>query len=136
MASTDAVQGAFEALSNALATGDIEGFYGMMHPDAVVIDEDIPFLGRVAEFKAHIDWHISGIWEFFNWVPRYPRFVQHGDSGAVCGYATFRGKPVDAGYRQRHLLFSQGWAKLDEGWRLVNWLQSTFDGHVLGASPG
>ena len=134
--SEQALKAAFESLSNALATGDLAGFYGLMHPNAVVIDEDIPFLGRRAEFEQHIDWHISGIWESFSWNPKTPRFIARENGGAVVGNAIFRGKPIDSGYRQRYLFFSQGWVKTDNLWQMVSWHQSTLDGHVLNGSPG
>ena len=127
---------AFLALSNALASGDLPGFYGLMHGDALIIDEDIPFLGGLAEFKDHSDWHVSGIWTGFQWCPRTWNTLAANDSGVVTGYSTFRGKPVDAGYRQRHMFFSQGWTREAAGWRMVNWHQSTLDGHILDASPG
>lgn len=130
------LQAAFDTLSGALAGGDLEGFYGLMHEDAMIVDEDIPFLGGKAAFQDHIAWHVSGIWEAFQWYPRQAQVICHGDTGAVVGYATFRGKPRDAGFRQRHMFFSQGWAREQGRWVLVNWHQSTLDGHILDASPG
>jgi hypothetical protein len=47
----------------------------------------------------------------------------------------FRGKPKDAGFRLRPLLFTQAWVQLPTGWRLLNWHQSPSVGHVLQASP-
>ncbi|RME65325.1 MAG: nuclear transport factor 2 family protein, partial [Alphaproteobacteria bacterium] len=122
---------AFARLEAALAAGDLDGFYGLIDDRAAIIDEDIPFLLSKAGFMDHIGFHIAGIWESFSWQSRQPAFRTFGRTGIVAGFATFRGKPIDSGYRQRHLLFSQGWNRFDDGWRLVNWHQSPIDGHIL-----
>jgi ketosteroid isomerase-like protein len=139
MAATDSTadfEDAFRTFVQTLATGDLDAFYATIHDDAVIIDEDIPFRLTKAGFQDHIGFHISGMWEGFSWQDRNPKFRVFGDTGLVASFATFRGKPVDSGYRQRHMAFTQGWHKFDDGWRLVNWHQSPFDGHILEASPG
>lgn len=127
---------AFRAFVQSLATGDLDTFYATIHESATIYDEDIPFRLTKAGFKDHIDFHISGLWEGFSWQDRNPNFRVFGNTGLVASFATFRGKPVDSGYRQRHMAFTQGWHKFDEGWRLISWHQSPFDGHILEASPG
>jgi ketosteroid isomerase-like protein len=127
---------AFRKLANALATGNLDQFYSLMDDSAIIIDEDIPFRLTKTEFKNHINFHIGGIWETFSWQDRNPQFRVFEDTGIVASYATFRGKPVDSGYRQRHMAFTQGWHRSSNGWKLINWHQSPFDGHVLEASPG
>lgn len=126
---------AFAALANALATGDLPGFYGMMATDSVILDEDIPFRVDRAGFQAHIDFHVGGTWESFAWKPTHVRFAQAGDTGAVVGFAMFRGKPKDAGFRLRPMQFSQGWARQNGRWMLVSWHQSPIVGHVTQQSP-
>ncbi|MCG8505835.1 MAG: nuclear transport factor 2 family protein [Sphingomonadales bacterium] len=130
------LQRAFDRLEAALAGGDLDGFYGLIDDDAVIIDEDIPFILSKADFIDHIDFHLTGIWENFSWQSRDPQFRVFGNTGIVASFATFRGKPVDSGYRQRHLTFTQGWNRFADGWRLVNWHQSPIDGHVIEGSPG
>ena len=127
---------AFQTFVGYLGSGDLESFYGTIHDDAVIIDEDIPFRLTKAGFVDHINFHVSGLWEGFKWQERSPNFRVFGKTAIVASFATFRGKPVDAGYRQRHMAFTQGWQKFDEGWRLISWHQSPFDGHILEASPG
>lgn len=133
---TAAFEVAFKTFVQTLATGDLESFYTTIHESATVIDEDIPFRLTKAGFKDHINFHVGGIWEGFSWQDRNPNFRVWGDTGMVASFATFRGKPVDSGYRQRHMALTQGWHKFDEGWRLISWHQSPFDGHILEASPG
>jgi ketosteroid isomerase-like protein len=133
---TSEFQAAFRTFVQTLATGDLDAFYATIHDSAVIFDEDIPFRLTKAGFKDHIDFHIGGLWEGFSWQDRNPNFRVYDNTGLVASFATFRGKPVDAGYRQRHMAFTQGWHKFEEGWRLVSWHQSPFDGHILEASPG
>jgi hypothetical protein len=46
------------------------------------------------------------VWDAFQRVPRELRFLTRGDTGIVSGFATFRGKPKDAGFRQRFVGFT------------------------------
>jgi len=134
--SLNGLKEAFYNLDKALGTGDLETFYMLIHNEAIIIDEDIPFRLSKSGFKDHINFHIGGIWESFEWQDRNPKFRVFGNTGIVVSHATFRGKPVDSGYRQRHMAFTQGWHRFDYGWRIINWHQSPFDGHILEASPG
>ncbi|MEO0410487.1 MAG: nuclear transport factor 2 family protein [Pseudomonadota bacterium] len=126
---------AFEAMRQALATGDLDAFYGAILPEAKILDEDLPFGGDRAAFEDHISFHGPDNWQGFAWVPRDLRFTQHSGAGSVVGYATFRGKPVDAGYRIRPMMFSQGWRKGKDGWKLALWHQSPIVGHITRISP-
>lgn len=130
------LQTAFQALVDALARGDLEGFYGVMHPHAMIMDEDLPFRVNKQGFQDHIAFHGPENWEGFAWRPSEPRFAVHDDTGVVIGSAMFRGKPRDAGFRLRPMLFSQGWTQTAGGWQLVSWQQSPVVGHVTTQSPG
>ncbi|MEL7027644.1 MAG: nuclear transport factor 2 family protein, partial [Pseudomonadota bacterium] len=118
---TESLQQAFRGLAGALAAGDLDSFYGYLHEDCRIIDEDIPFILTKDDFKDHIDFHVRGTWDSFSWQARAPQFAVFGATGVVGGYATFRGKPTDAGFRQRHMAITQGWARTRDGWRLINW---------------
>ena len=133
--SEKSLEQAFRGLADALATGDQERFYGVMLPDAMIMDEDLPFRVDRAGFQDHIAFHVSDIWEGFAWKPDRVSFSAMGDSGAVAGFSMFRGKPRDAGFRLRPMLFTQGWARLDGEWRLASWHQSPIIGHVQQQSP-
>jgi ketosteroid isomerase-like protein len=127
---------AFATLTDALAKGDLERFYGVMLPDAMIMDEDLPFRVDKAGFQSHIAFHGPEIWEGFAWKPQAMRFTVAGDTGAVAGFAMFRGKPKDAGFRLRPMMFSQGWVNENENWMLASWHQSPIVGHATGQSPG
>ena len=126
---------AFQALRAALDKGDLDGFYGLIDEDAVIFDEDNPFRLTKAGFAEHISFHGPATWDSYQWYPRDVHCRVFGDTGVVAGTVTFRGKPVDAGFRQRHMLFSQGWTRRDGAWRLITWHQSPLDGHIIEASP-
>lgn len=126
---------AFATWRDALNGGDLEGCYGLMSADIVIFDEDIPWRFSKADFIDHIAFHVP-LWESFCWVPRELRFQLHGTTGVVSGYATFRGKPRDSGFRQRFMGFTQTWIAEDDDWRLVCWHQGPLHGQIDGASPG
>lgn len=130
------LQGDFDSMVSALNAGEIERFWAYFHPSAVMIDEDSPWRFDLAGIKDHIGFHGGGVWESFAWRPRDLRRVVRGDTGVVAGAATFRGKPKDAGYRLRYMLFTQGWLRTNAGWRVVLWHQSPVIGHLVNGSPG
>lgn len=127
---------AFDALVAALGRGDLERFYGLMLPDAFIVDEDLPFRVDRDGFRDHIAFHTSGIWDGFAWKPYDVRFAGQGDTGVSAGFAMFRGKPRDSGFRLRPMMFSQGWVRTRDGWRVASWQQSPIVGHATGQSPG
>lgn len=126
---------AFLRLTEALAAGDLDLFYALMLPDAMILDEDGPFRVNRAGFQDHIAFHVSGTWESFAWKPSGVSFCSIGDSGAVAGFSMFCGKPRDAGFRLRPMLFTQSWTKLDGEWRLAAWQLSPIIGYVQQQSP-
>jgi ketosteroid isomerase-like protein len=132
---TQELQAAFSAWKDGLNKGDLDAFYSWIHDEVVIYDEDIPFRLSKADFVNHIEFHSRGLWEFFEWVPRELRFQGWGDAGVVSGYAIFRGKPKDAGFRQRFMGFSQTWVREGGKWQLVCWHQGPLHGQLDGASP-
>ncbi len=126
---------AFDRMVQALKEGRLDDFYGAMHERFVMIDEDSPWRMSKAAFQEHIGFHIGGVWDSFAWVPVSITARAFGRTGVVAGTAMFRGKPKDAGFRLRPLLFSQAWAQSDAGWQLLNWHQSPIVGLVAQASP-
>lgn len=119
---------------DALNNGELDAFYGLMADDMVIFDEDIPWRFSKADFIDHIGFHVPQ-WESFKWVPRELRFQTRGTTGIVSGYATFRGKPKDAGFRQRFMGFTQTWINDGGSWSLVCWHQGPLHGQIDGASP-
>ncbi len=130
-----AVALAFDRMVQALSDGKLEAFYGAMHERFQMIDEDSPWRMSKTAFKEHISFHIGGVWDSFAWLPVSTTARAFGRTGVVAGTAMFRGKPKDAGFRLRPLLFSQAWVQADAGWQLLNWHQSPIVGLVSRASP-
>ena len=117
--------------------GTIEDFYNFFDERALMVDEDTPFLLEKTAFKEHVDFHLSGIWEKLEWLPRDPRFMVIGKTGVVTSYFTLRGKPKSAGYRLRHGLVSVT-CYYDEStrqWRAASMLLDPILGHIEQASP-
>lgn len=129
------LESAFADLVQALASGNVDRFFGFMHADAIIVDEDLPFRVDRAGFQAHISFHGPDIWENFAWKPHNPRFQVAQSTGVVVGFANFRGKPRDSGFRLRPMMFSQSWHRGAQDWQLVGWHQSPIIGHVSEQSP-
>ena len=124
----------FNSWRDALNGGDLATFYAAMDEAMVIFDEDIPWRFSKVDFIDHIAFHVP-LWESFQWMPRELRFQSRGDTGIVSGYATFRGKPKDAGFRQRFMGFTQTWLNCDGVWKLICWQQGPLLGQIQGASP-
>lgn len=131
-----AVAAAFDRMVQALGRGDLDAFYGAMHPRFIMLDEDIPWRLGKAAFQDHISFHTGGTWDQFAWVPLATTARAYGRTGVVAGQAMFRGKPRDAGFRLRPILFTQAWVETAGGWQLLNWHQSPVNGLITAASPG
>jgi hypothetical protein len=127
---------AFSRLSSTLNGGDVAGFLALFDERAIIIDEDAPFRMSKAEFVDHLSFHGDSNWQGFAWLPRETRFVVRGATGLTAGSVTFRGKPVNAGFRLRHMLHTIGWARSDGAWRIVCFHQTPVWGHVQNPSPG
>ncbi len=125
----------FYGWRDALNRGDLDGVYAVMDEDIVIFDEDIPWRFNKADFIDHIAFHVP-LWESFAWLPRELKFQSRGSVGIVSGYATFRGKPKDCGFRQRFMGFTQTWHKSKGEWTMICWHQGPLHGQIDGASPG
>jgi len=132
--SSKALESVFCQWRDALNSGDLDTCYGLMDSDMVIFDEDIPWRFSKDDFIDQIGFHIPH-WESFQWVPRELRYQARGGTGIVSGYATFRGKPKDAGFRQRFMGFTQTWLKRRDQWQLICWHQGPLSGQIDGASP-
>jgi ketosteroid isomerase-like protein len=128
------LEAGFKAWQDALNRGDMETVFAAMDDDIVIYDEDIPWRFSKADMIDHLSFHAK-VWDAFQWVPRELRFQTRGDTGIVSGFATFRGKPKDAGFRQRFMGFTQTWMRKGAGWTMLSWHQGPLNGQLDGASP-
>ena len=131
------LEAAFRDWARGLNEGDLDAFWSAFDDDAEILDEDYPWRMTREEFMDHIDFHAggAGLWEHFKWLPREVNVKVWGTTGHVSGFATFRGKPRDAGFRQRFMGFTQTWYHAGGVWRQVCWHQSPLLGRIVGASP-
>lgn len=86
--------------------GSRESLFNVIHDDALIVDEDTPFIFSREEYAEHMDFHMSGIWERFAWKPRDISYTVVGTTGLITGNFSVHGKPTGAGYRQRDGMFS------------------------------
>lgn len=135
-ATTAGLEAAFKDWTRALNQGDLDAFWAYFDEDSETLDEDYPWRMTKAEFIDHIGFHTRDkLWEFFEWVPREVNVKSWGTTGHVSGFSTFRGKPRDAGFRQRFMGFTIAWHHAEGSWRVVSWHQSPLIGRIVGASP-
>lgn len=134
---TRELEATFTIWTEALNTGKLEVFWQAFDERAEILDEDFPWRMSKEEFMDHLRFHAGErpLWESFEWRPRELHFLVIGDTGHVSGFATFRGKPRDAGFRQRFMGFTQTWVRQEGRWRLLCWHQSPLLGRIVGASP-
>ena len=138
-ATTSGLEATFRDWARALNEGELNKFWAYFDEESETLDEDYPWRMTKEEIIDHIDFHArgggDGLWEFFQWVPREINVKVWGTTGHVSGFSTFRGKPRDAGFRQRFMGFTLTWYYADGAWKLVCWHQSVLLGRIVGASP-
>jgi hypothetical protein len=117
--------------------GTKQDFYDFFDDRALMIDEDNPIVMDKPAFVDHIEFHLSGIWESMNWKPRQHAVAVFDGTGLVSGQFTFRGKPKNSGYRQRHGNFSVVcyWDTGTKRWRGAKLHLSPLLSHIYHNSP-
>ena len=116
--------------------GVLADFFAFLDDAGFMIDEDTPFVLDKAQFKEHVEFHMSGIWSALEWIPRDPRFDVFGNTGVVSTYFTLRGKPKDSGFRLRHGFCSVVCQWNGSAWRAGALNIDPLLGHIVDASPG
>ena len=138
-ATIEGLDAAFSEWARTLNAGELDAHYTFYDAESEILDEDYPWRMSKEEFIDHIGFHAmgggKGMWEFFQWLPREVNVKVWGSTGHVSGFSTFRGKPRDAGFRQRFMGFTITWHHSDGAWSLVGWHQSVLLGRIEGASP-
>ncbi|NKB37491.1 MAG: hypothetical protein GKR93_10030 [Gammaproteobacteria bacterium] len=129
----------FETRFGALwGDGGPELMFDSIHSEALLIDEDTPFIFDKQEFKEQMDWHMSGLWERFAWKPRDISYLVTGSSGLITGNFSIHGKPRDAGYRQRDGMFSMvcDYDSKQNEWQLLKFHINPLFSAIHHNSPG
>lgn len=104
---TDSLRAAFDKGFGILTeSGTPEDFFDFIAEDALFIDEDMPLVLDKTQLRDHIGFHTNDIWERIYTTWRDLSVEVYGSTGAISANYQLRGKPRDAGYRQRDGMIS------------------------------
>ncbi len=125
------------AFAGFLKDGDKDALLAFLHEDAAVILDDTPFILDAAQLRDHLAFH-AGLWERHYLTLRDLRVQVFGSTGLVSANYQDRGKPRDAGYRQRDgmLALVCAWDEAAGAWRGVKLHMNTLLAAIHHSSPG
>jgi ketosteroid isomerase-like protein len=110
-----------------------------LHEAALTIDSDVPFPLDRAGYADHLAFHAPH-WERLEVQLIEVKAQVHGNTGIVSAYFNLRGKPRDAGFRQRPgyvtAVCTRDGADGGESWRALGLHMSPMMAQILQASPG
>ena len=108
---------------------------GFLHEAALVIDSDLPFPLDRAGYADHLAFH-GPQWERLEVQLIEVQTRLHGTTSVVSVYFNLRGKPKDAGFRQRPGYMTAVCTREPKGWRALALHMSPLMAQILQASPG
>jgi hypothetical protein len=130
------LEGDFSAALAVFTTGGkLEDFLGFFDDDALMVNEDTPFILDKASYRDHLNFLMSSI-DRLEWAVRQPSFLAIDGSGVVSAELTVRGKPKNTGFRQRHGVMTALCYWDGKRWRGAALHTSTLLAHIHHASPG
>ncbi len=106
-----------------------------LNETALVIDSDVPFPLDRAGYADHLAFHAPH-WERLEVQLIEVKTAVHGDTGIVSAYFNQRGKPKDAGFRQRPGYVTAVCARDGQGWRALGLHFGPLMANIMDASPG
>jgi len=106
-----------------------------LHEAALAIDSDVPFPLDRAAYADHLGFH-GPHWERLEVQLIEVKTQVHGSTGIVSAYFNQRGKPRDAGFRQRPGYVTAVCTRAANGWRALGLHMSPMMAQILQASPG
>jgi hypothetical protein len=124
-----------KAVSVFTDDGSYDDFYGFFDADALMVNEDNPFIMDQAAYQDHMSF-LADSMDTLEWVIRQPTFQVFADTGLVTAELTVRGKPKNDGFRQRHCVMSAVCYWNGSKWRAANLHTSTLLAHIYQMSPG
>lgn len=113
---------------------DREKRLAFLDDDATVIVDDIPFPIDKSRYADHLDFHAAS-WTKVETAMDGVKSGDYGDGAIVSAYYNERGKPKDAGFRQRAGFVTAVCSRSDNGWRAINLHFSPLLSNILDASP-
>lgn len=102
--------------------------------NALIVSHDVPFLFDKAGYVDHMQFHAE-LWESREFKPEAIEVKVHGKTGVISSYFTERGKPKDAGFRQRPGYMTVTCHLTDDGWRAISVHTASLLSQILSASP-
>ncbi len=113
---------------------DYEKILGFLMDDAVIVSHDVPFPLDKAGYTDHLLF-LADLWESREVAPEAAEVALHGKTGIVSCYFNERGKPKNAGFRQRPGYMTVTCHKSNEGWRAIGLHTSALRSQIVDASP-
>ena len=124
-----------KALAVFTGDGTYDDFYQFFDSEALMVNEDNPFILDKDSYQDHITFLDSNM-ESLEWVLRETRYQVFGDTGLISAELTVRGKPKSQGFRQRHSVLTAVCYWDGSQWRGANLHTSTLLAHIYQMSPG
>ncbi|MBL0923095.1 MAG: nuclear transport factor 2 family protein [Sphingomonadaceae bacterium] len=131
-------EAAFKAAFNAAADQPGQAAAARMaflHPDALVVDHDVPFpLGRAA-YEDHLRFRMDNLQQIETLFHALES-RGHGDTAIVSAYFIERSKPKGSGFRLRAGFCTAVCTRVDSRWRALSLHMSPLSAQITDASPG
>ena len=124
-----------KAISVFTQKGEYQDFFDFFNEDALIVNEDIPFVLDKPSYQDHIKF-LANSMQNLEWVLRRPEFHLFENTGLVTADLTVRGKPTNAGFRQRHCVLSAVCYWKEAKWHGANLHTSSLLSHIYHMSPG
>jgi hypothetical protein len=115
--------------------GTLDAFLDFFDDEALMVNEDIPFVLDKTAYRDHLGFLAASI-DKLEWVLHKPAYLVIDGSAVVSAELTVRGKPKNAGFRQRHSVLTAVCHWDGKRWRGANLHTSTLLAHIHHASPG
>lgn len=104
-------------------------------PDGLAVVHDVPFPLDHLAYGDHLAFHAES-WSGLEWIAQSVETVWHGSDHAVVScFFNDRGKPHDAGFRQRPGFATVNCILADGAWKAVSVHFSSLRSQILAASP-
>ncbi len=113
---------------------DYEKIADFIADSALIVSHDVPFPLDKIGYVDHMQFH-AGLWESREFKPEAVEVKVHGKTGVVSCYFNERGKPKDAGFRQRPGYMTVTCHLTDNGWQAIGLHTASLLSQIIGASP-
>lgn len=113
---------------------DYEKIADFIADNALVVSHDVPFPFDKTGYVDHMQFH-GELWESREFKPEAVEVRVYGKTGVISCYFNERGKPKDAGFRQRPGYMTVTCHLTDNGWQAIGLHTASLLSQILAASP-